>query len=116
MNDRQIIYKRGFLTDRVVLKPDTWSWRLRYWLNQYGAAIAAWIIWPVIKWNYSYWRIDGGEKISSIHHIERMGMMIKEPEPFIVAIIIPSWIRKSKKLFGKAFEHFRNVLENIGER
>jgi hypothetical protein len=104
-----IIYKREYLRVRVVLKPNTFYWRLRYWINQYLAMILALIIKPVVKLNYEFWRINEGEEYISMCQINRIGMQIKEPDGFTIRIKFPFWIIRSKKLLKDAFNYFTNI-------
>ena len=106
---RMIIYKKDYATDRVVLRPDTFYWRARYWFNQYLALLLALIIKPVVRFNYEFWRIKEGEKFVSMELIHRIGMRIRDPDPFTMIIVLPPWIRKSKRLLKKAFEYFRDL-------
>ena len=109
MIERQIIYRQDLVSGRAVLKPDTLRWRLLYWLNQYGAAITAQLIRPIVRWNRAFWRIKENEEYTTMFDIVRIGMRVKEPEPFLLCIRLPFWIRRSKKLLKRAFIYFRDL-------
>ena len=104
-----IAYKQNYYRSVVIFRPNTFYWRLRYWINQYGAMITWWIIGPIVKWNASFWRIKEGEVMYTACEIHRIGLPIKEPDG-IVRWQFPWWIKKSKERFRKAILHFREVL------
>lgn len=104
----KIIYKRSFDRDIYVLRPNTLYWRTRYWINQYGAMITLWLIRPVIKWNYTFWRIQEGEITEAGYDLHRVGMKVIEV-PSIYGLHFPWWIRNNRSRLKKAFNWLKNV-------
>jgi len=108
-NTAQIIFKQNYCTGEVELKPDTFYWRLRYWLNQYVAMVCLWLIRPVIRLNAAVWRLSEGESIIDTDALSwRMGMRVQEPNN-VMRIDFPHWIRKSPEKIKKAFKYFRDL-------
>lgn len=109
LNEPHICYKRDYVTHDIVLKPDTFYWRLRYWINQYLAAITGWLVTPLIRWNHAVWRIQEGEEATGMNDICRFGIPVRKTDR-IIRWRFPWWIRRSKKRLKVAVEHFREVL------
>lgn len=107
----KIIYKRDFQRNAVVLKPDTFYWRLRFWVNQHLALILAFLIRPVVRFNYELLRLDEGETVDGMFMSERMGMIAKDNNIF--RFTHPKWITNNHARLNKAFFYFRDLAKKL---
>ena len=105
--EMKIIYKRDYMRHAVILKPDTFYWRLRYWINQYTAYVLALIIKPVVRLNHAVFRLDEGEVVDAMFDSERMGMIAKDNNVF--RFTHPKWVINNRERLQKAFRYFRDL-------
>ena len=103
----QIIYKRDMNRCSIVLRPDTQWWRFRYWLNQYTALFLALLIRPIVRWNHAIFRLKEGEEVSDMFIVQRLGMKVQTPDPYMAFLVFPRWIRRNRAWLKTAFEHFK---------
>lgn len=87
-----IIYRDDPVSARMQLKPNTLFWRMMYWVNQFAAALAGWIVYPIARWNARFFRISEGETYMGMYLPGRFGMSIRRSDGTFLTVRKPSFV------------------------
>lgn len=106
--DEKILYKRFPDRDAVMVKPNTFRWRVSYWLNQKLNDFTIWIMHPLYMRWYEWWRInEGDEIISGRDRAYRKDLIIYTVDGLNIGFRLPERIVKNAEWVKDKFQQLR---------